>query len=139
MNPYKTFNKIGLIRGLDAILIKSDDDGAQYPVVVKPENSAFETLNSDYSGVLNIRVWSCDIADLVDGQGVETRPESGDVLRVALDDGVVKDFPITRNATTSRFWDWAYNRPGYRVRFYTKFDGAVYVATVDDSGNGGDS
>ena len=124
MNPYKTLNKIGLVRGLNALLVKADDGGV-IPVVVKPENSAFETLNSDYNAAINIRVWSCNVAELVDGSGVETRPEQGDALRVALDDDVVKDYPITRSATTSRFWDWLYNRPGYRVRFYTRFEGVT--------------
>lgn len=132
MNPYKTFNKIGKIRAFNALLVKAD--GTTFSLLVKPENSAFETLDSDYNAAINIRVWSCNVADLVkDGQ--ETRPEQGDVLRVALDDNVVKDFPITRNATNSRFWDWTYNRPGYRVKFYTRFDGVVYVAnTSQDSG-----
>ena len=128
MNPYKTFNKIGKIRGLTASLIKANDGGV-LSLVVKPENSDFETLQSDYDATVNMRVWSCDVAEFVNYVGVTTLPEQGDVLRVALDDGTVKDFPTTRNATTARFWDWAFSRPGYRVKFYTRFDGAVYNPT----------
>ena len=129
MNPYNTFNKLGRVRCLDAQLIKAD--GYACALHVKPELSAFEALNSDYQSAVNIRVWSCDASELVNLVGVSLRPEAGDVLRVALDDGVVKDYPVARNAASSRYWDWVYNRIGYRVKFYTRFDGTVYDPTGD--------
>lgn len=132
MNPYNTFNKLGRVRSLDAQLIKAD--GYACALHVKPESSAFEALNSDYQSAVNIRVWSCDASELVNLVGVSIRPEAGDVLRVALDDGIVKGYPVARNAASSRYWDWVYNRIGYRIKFYTRFDGTVYEPT-DDGGD----
>ena len=127
MNPYKTFNKIGLVRSLDAALIKSDGATVLH-LNVKPELSAFESLKSDYESAVNVRVWTCDKSQFVNLVGVTCYPDSGDVLRVTLDDGTVKDYPTARNAANSRYWDWCYNRPGYRIKFYTRFEGVTYTA-----------
>lgn len=135
MNPYLTFNKLGNVRSLDAILTKNS--GATLALHVKTETLANEQFQSDYDAAIQVRTWSVDVAELTTDNGV-LFPEGGDVLTVTLENGTVKAYPATRNPQTARFWDWAFTRPGYRVHFYTRFDGALLNTSNDgDLGNNG--
>lgn len=136
MNPYLTFNKLGNVRSLDAVLVIKD--GGSYNLRVKPETLVNDQFQSDYDGVIQFRTWSVDVAEFTPINDVVHFPKNGDVLNVTLEDGTVKAFPVTRSPQTARFWDWSYTRPGYRVHFYTRFDGAVLNASNDgDLGSDG--
>lgn len=122
MNPYKTFAKLGVVNSLDATLTKKD--GTTLAFYVKPETFGAETLAGEYANAIGVRAWSANFQDFIDdASGSALWPDSGDVLTVKLDDGTFKSFSVTRSTQTARFWDWLYTRPGYRVKFYTKYEG----------------
>lgn len=124
MKPYRQFEKLGRVNALDATLIKKD--GSSFPLSVKPETFSSETLNGEYANAVGVRVWSANVSDFLDSEtGAANYPDQGDALSVTLDDGTIRVFSITRSVTTARFWDWLYARPGYRLRFYTKYEGAI--------------
>lgn len=123
MNPYRTFEKLGRVNDLDATLVKKD--GTTLALRVKPETRGSETLEGEYANALGVREWSANVSDFTDDEtGAILAPEQGDALLVVLDDGTTRGYSITRSTTTARYWDWFYPRPGYRVRFYTKYEGA---------------
>lgn len=111
MNPYKTLGKLGAFNALSATFIKKS--GEEIPILVKPELVTDEQLDGGYLGSIKIRVWSTSAIDL--------RPEEGDALVVTNDDESTTRYVITRNAVSSRYWDWRYSRNGERIVFYTRF------------------
>ena len=136
MNPYKTFEKLGGVRSLDATLIKKD--GTRLALYVKPETNGAETFESEYAAAIGVRTWSANYADFIGPDDSTLWPESGDSLIVKVDDGTLKSYSITRSTSTARFWDWTFTRPGYRVKFYTKYEGAdVDPTALQYSSNGG--
>lgn len=123
MNPYRTFEKLGKVNDLDASLVKKD--GTTLALRVKPETRGSETLEGEYANALGVREWSANVSDFFDAEtGAARWPEQGDALIVTLDDGTARAYSTTRSTATARFWDWFYARPGYRVRFYTKYEGS---------------
>lgn len=124
MNPYNTFAKLGAVNALSATITKKD--GSSFDLRVKPETLGAETLDGEYANALQVRVWSANVSDFLDPEtGAARYPEQGDYIAVTLDDGSVRVYSLTRSVSTARFWDWLYSRPGYRIRFYTKYEGAI--------------
>lgn len=122
MNPYRTFAKLGIVNSLDATLTKKD--GTVLRFYVKPETLGAETLEGEYANAVGVRTWSTNYQSFIDDAAGEARwPEAGDVLTIKLDDGSFKSFSATRSTSTARYWDWLFTRPGYRVKFYTKYEG----------------
>lgn len=92
---------------------------------VRPETRTPESIQSDYAAALLVRSWSYNIEEMSneDGESVVFFPDSGDVLRVEDKDGVIRDYRTTRDAKSSKFWTWKFDRPGCkRVVFYTKYE-----------------
>lgn len=120
MRPYKTFEKLGRVNALAATLEKKN--GTSISLSVKPENFDAQTLEGQYANAVGVRIWSANVVDFyVDD--VANFPDGGDLLIVTLDDGSVKYYSITRSVETARFWDYFFSRPGYRLKFYTKYEG----------------
>ena len=119
MNPYNTLARVGGVFSMPAELIKKD--GARVAIRVKPIERAAEPISGGaMPGVARVRAWSCAANELtLDGAAV--KPEAGDALEVTSDGGAAMRYPLTRDATTGRFWEWQYNRPGYRLQFFTKY------------------
>lgn len=111
MNPYKTLAKLGAFNALDATFVKKD--GTEISILVKPESVTDEQLDGGYIGSVKIRVWSTSDTDL--------RPEEGDALIVYNEDETTTRYMVTRNAVSSRYWDWRYSRVGGRIVFYTRY------------------
>lgn len=133
MRPYLTLAKLGRVNGIFATLKKKNGD--LFSFYVKPENFGSENLEGAYANAIGVRVWSANVADLADSETGATRfPESGDVLIVTLDDETTKSFSITRSVATARFWDWFYTRPGYRLKFYTKYEGFDSEPSTNNEG-----
>lgn len=125
MNPYNQLAKIGGVLSLPAKLIKSDGT-TKIQFYVKPEQLDVSQPGAEYVQALQIRTWSVNVQQLTDGDSV-LYPEQGDSLIVKNDDGSLVQYAVTRSAETARYWDWSYTRPGYRVKFYTKFEGTKIV------------
>ena len=124
MKPYRQLEKLGRVNALDAVLIKKD--GSSLTLSVKPETFSSETLDGEYANAIGVRVWSANVSEFLDAEtGSAYFPDQGDSLTVTLDEGSTRVYSITRSVTTARFWDWLYARPGYRIRFYTKYEGAI--------------
>lgn len=110
MNPYTLLQTLNNVRSLSATLVKRD--GSEVALEVKPEAAETQQLASQYVGAVQIRAWSTD-------SNIE--PTEGDVLIVEQDNGERASYSITRDANSSRFWRWKFNRVGYRIVFYTRY------------------
>lgn len=111
MNPYATLSKLGAFNALDATFVKKN--GEEIAILVKPESVDDEPLDGGFLGSVKIRVWSTSTTTI--------QPEEGDALVVTNEDGSTTRYPVTRNAVSSRYWDWKYRRVGARIVFYTRF------------------
>lgn len=118
MNPYNQLGKVAGVFSQKATLVKKD--GTTFTLYVKPETRQTETLNAIVPAATTTREWTCAASDLNDDEA--NFPDAGDSLAVFSDDGTVKSYDVARDAQSGRFWDWRYLRPGYRIRFTTKFN-----------------
>ncbi|MBQ9813482.1 MAG: hypothetical protein IJM54_09245 [Thermoguttaceae bacterium] len=119
MNPYNQLSKIAGVFSHRATLTKND--GRALNMYVKPETKASENLNATVPSALVVREWSCNAESFIVGDEI-FYPAAGDVLTVFSDDGSSLRYDCARDATSGRYWDWRYLRPGYRVKFYTKYN-----------------
>lgn len=123
MNPYNVLNKVAGVLSMPAVLVTKSGDA--FSLYVRPETRTPENIQSDYAAALLVRSWSYNIEEVSDvhGNTVIVFPDSGDVLRVEDKDGVIRDYRTTRDAKTSKYWTWKFDRPGCkRVVFYTKYE-----------------
>lgn len=119
MNPYNQLKKIAGTFSHRATLTKND--GRVLNLYVKPETITSENLNANVPATMVVREWTCDVNDLiVDSESYY--PDAGDLLTVFSDTGEPLRYDCARDATSGRYWDWMYLRPGYRVKFYTKYN-----------------
>ena len=123
MNPYNVLNKVAGVLSMPARLITKN--GHVVAFYVRPETRTPESIQSDYAAALLVRSWSYNIEEMSneDGESVVFFPDSGDVLQVEDRDGVIREYRTTRDAKSSKFWTWKFDRPGCkRVVFYTKYE-----------------
>lgn len=123
MNPYNVLNKVAGVLSMPARLITKN--GHVVAFYVRPETRTSENIQSDYAAALLVRSWSYNIEEMSneDGESVVFFPDSGDVLQVEDRDGVIHEYRTTRDAKSSKFWTWKFDRPGCkRVVFYTKYE-----------------
>ncbi len=121
MNPYKQLSKVANVNSSFATLSKRD--GTALTLSVKAEEVTDERIESNYSGSMRVRVWSADVRSFLKDDGTTAYPAEGDRLVLNCADGRRRAFLTTRDAASSRYWDWKYGMPGYRIVFYTKTEG----------------
>ena len=111
MNPYVLLNQLANANALSAVYVKA---GRRIPLEVSPETRNARELESEYRSAISYRVWSASVESFtVDGRVLF--PSEGDALEVGE-----QKYKITREPSTSRYWNWRYIRPGSRIEFYTK-------------------
>lgn len=119
MNPYLQLSRLYNVNSLSAELRRVD--GRIYQIRVEPEENRSETLNSDYPSAITVRAWSVD-SELLRDEGIQYYPGDGDLLTVTGRDGVARSYLCAREATSSKFWRWRWDRSGGRIVFYTRFE-----------------
>ncbi len=119
MNPYIQLSKVAGVLSHRAELIKAD--GTVIKLYVKPETRENEQLASNVPTTLVVREWSCDYRNFIVDE-IPYFPSGGDVLKVFSDNETSLTYDVARDSINGRFWDWQYLRPGYRVRFFTKYN-----------------
>lgn len=117
MNPYEQLRKIAGVFSQCATLAKKS--GTVCELYVKPVARQSERLGAPVPAAATTREWTCDASDFGDEANF---PDAGDELTVLSDDGTPRSYDVARDAQTGRFWEWQYLRPGYRIRFTTKFN-----------------
>ena len=120
MNPYAMLEKLYLTNSLRAVYVKAT--GARLSVMVEPEQDATEQLVSDYSGAVTVRAWGIAADSLKDDGGVQYYPGEGDSIEITGTDGATRTYKVAREAVSSKFWRWKWDRPGGRIIFFTKFE-----------------
>lgn len=120
MNPYRQLSRIAGVFSHRAKLTKSDR--RVFDLFVKPEQKGTEEFQkTTVSAALVVREWTCAVEDLTT-DGAFSPPAAGDVLTVFSDDETAVKYDCARDSVSGRYWDWQYLRPGYRVKFYTKYN-----------------
>lgn len=117
MNPYGLLSKLYGVNSLNATLTRPD--GRVYLLHVEPMDDSPEQFLNEYQGAVEVRSWSVSLNELKDESGIPYYPGEGDVLRVTSTDGNLCAYKLARNAMSSRFWSWRWDRPGGRIVFYT--------------------
>lgn len=116
MDPYKTLTALSRINSILATLEK--EDGREIHLDVKSEDRKAENLPAEsIPAVVEVRAWSA-ISDSLDERDY---PTGGDFLRIDSG-GKTHRYKVARESTTGRFWSWFFNRPGYKILFYTKYN-----------------
>ena len=116
MEPYNTLTRLSSFNSIPATLEKGD--GREIRLEVKCEERKAENLPSEASpAVIEVRAWSA-ISDSLDERDY---PTGGDFLRIDSG-GKTRRYKVARESTTGRFWSWFFNRPGYKILFYTKYN-----------------
>ena len=116
MNPYNTLKALGAFNAIYGTIIRKN--GERISLLVKAETVDDEQFQGTaYPGSVKVRKWSAAYEDF---KG-EVNLGEGDVLEITNDDGTSRKLPITRDANSTRYWDWKYKRAGYRVVFWTRY------------------
>lgn len=115
MDPYKTLTALSSFNSIPATLEKVD--GREIRIDVKSEDRKAENIPSEANpAVIEVRAWSA----ISDSLSEEDYPTGGDFLRIEGEK--TRRYKIARESTTGRFWSWFFNRPGYKILFYTKYN-----------------
>lgn len=116
MDPYKTLTALSRFNSIPATLEK--EDGREIYLDVKSEERKAENLPAEsIPAVVEVRAWSA-ISDSLEEKDY---PTGGDFLRI--DSGSkTRRYKVARESTTGRFWSWFFNKPGYKILFFTKFN-----------------
>lgn len=125
MNGVKLLSKITGVLGLYATLQKSD--GTSLLIFVTQESANVEQPGANYPQALKIKTWSASKDSFILDSGAEAYPNAGDALLVTDESGVTWKYAVTRNAETSRYWDYKYKPKHYRIKFYTQYEGTQVV------------
>ena len=112
MNPREQLTRLAQSRSIPAVLRRKS--GEELTIVAQPVETTAEPIASPYVQATPLKKWGVAIEDLTTARGV-VFPDSGDQLVV---EGRV--YLVTRNSQTARAWQWAYERPGSRIFFWTK-------------------
>lgn len=116
MNPYRLLTALSAFNAIDAALEKQD--GREIPLAVKNEERKPENLTAEaIPAVIEVKTWSAASNQLKE----EDYPAAGDFLRIDSEDKT-RRYKVARESATGRYWTWQYNRPGYKILFFTKYN-----------------
>lgn len=76
-----------------------------------------EQLNGQYPGAFASNVFTVDIEELKTANGAQFYPEDGDIIEMKTNE-TRQYYKVIKNAQTARAWDWLFNTPGIRLKFY---------------------
>lgn len=115
MDVYELLNGAAFIFGAPATLHKKS--GETITVNITPHDTKDEQLSGRYPSAVGSSVYSVAVDELRTSEGKETRPEEGDTIETTAG-GVRQRYKVVKDANSARTWDWLWDRPGVRVKFY---------------------